>query len=478
LIDTHAHIDSNDFDADRDEVIHRSFDSGVTDIIIPAIEPMKFENLIRLGDSYSKIKIGMGIHPHNAKEIDSVTLNEIYDEAKKNPKVLAIGEIGLDYYYDFAPVEVQKRGFRDQLEIAKELDLPVIIHNRDSDEDLLSILEEAQDGKLKGVLHCFSGNVEFLNKALALDLLVSFTGNVTFKKFDSIDMIKSVPLNKFMLETDSPYMTPVPFRGKRNEPKFVKLIAEKIAEIKSIDIKEVINMTTENAKRLFRIALFLTVLMPIMVYAQYNESDDEYYDDYESKKPAYAKTLGFGPVLGTNTIVESFPKRENYNSSISYEGLLAYGGIAHYGLYDYFILSASYVYSKNTKLQEKFENLEPNTHTQVELTANFIVNPNGVINLYGFVGPSYLINSYGSPSGGIEDRSNMGINTGLGFFFNFPISGAGLITLSAEWKLNFMLGSQSFDYDSRLPQGKQEGNPVEISTFFSIPRINLIFYPF
>ncbi len=476
MIDTHAHIDSVDFDNDRLEVLDRAFNGGVESIIIPAIEPRRFDSLFDVCRLSDKIYCGLGIHPHNAKEIDSSILNEIYDLAKNDKKVVAIGEIGLDYYYDFAPVDVQKKGFRDQLEIAKDLGLPVIVHNRDSDEDLLEIVSNAQDGNLRGVFHCFYGNEDMLAKVLDLNFNVSFTGNVTFKKFDALEAVNNVPMDRFMIETDSPYMTPVPYRGKRNEPSYVKYVAGKIAEIKNIEIDEVIKMTTQNAKKFFGILSFLLmfVFSSLSSYTQDGEIDDQYYDEEEPLQATYNKTFGIGPVFGSNTIVESFTPRPN---NISYEGLFAFGGIVHYSLTDYLILSGSYVYSKNTKLQEEFDNLEPNTHRQIELSANFLVNPHGKINLYGFVGPSYLLNSYGNPSGGVEERNSLGINTGLGFFFNIPIQGAGLITISAEWKLDFMLSKQKFDYDSRLPKGKQENNPVEVSTFFSIPRVNLIFYP-
>jgi TatD DNase family protein len=472
LIDTHAHIDADDFDDDRIDVIERAFDAGLESIIIPAIEPKRFDKLIKTTELTNNIYFGIGVHPHNAKEVDKLVLNEVYDIAKSNSKAVAIGEIGLDYYYDFAPKDVQKKSFRDQLEIAKDLNLPVIVHNRESDDDLIQIITEAQDGKLKGVLHCFSRNAEFLQKAINLNFIVSFTGNVTFKKFDSNETVLNVPNDKFMIETDSPYMTPVPFRGKRNEPSYISYVAKKIAEIKNIELSEVIKMTNENAKKIFGILnlLLIMVLFPAITFSQ---NDDQYYDD-EPEVATYNKLFGFGPVIGSNTIVESFTPRPN---NVSYEGMVAYGGTIHYGLFDYLIISGSYVYSQNKKIQEKFPDLQPNTHRQIELTANFIVNPHGKINLYGFVGPSYLMNSYGSPGGGLEERNNFGINTGLGFYFNLPISGAGLFTLSAEWKLDFMLGSQKFDYDSRLDPGKQEGNPVEITTFFSVPRMNLIFYP-
>ncbi|MBX3043393.1 MAG: TatD family hydrolase [Candidatus Kapabacteria bacterium] len=474
MIDTHAHIDAEDFASDLPNVLDRAFASGLEYIIIPAIEPKRYDNLFKVADSDSRIYCGMGVHPHNAKEVDNHILKVVYDTAKSNDKVKAIGEIGLDYYYDFAPPDVQKKALREQLEIAKDLNLPVIIHNRDSDEDLIKIIQEAQDGNLKGVFHCFYGDVEFLKQVLDLNFNVSFTGNITFKKFDAQETILQVPDDRYMIETDSPYMTPVPYRGKRNEPSYVKYVAEKISEIKNIEIEEVIRMTTENAKKFFSILSLgcLILLGNINLNAQI---DDEVYED---EGQYYNKLIGIGPVLGTNTIVESFTPRPN---NVSYEGIIAYGGTVHFGIFDYLIIGGTYLYSKNTKLQEDFDDLEPNIHQQIELTANFIVNPYSRINLYGFVGPSFLLNRYGVPGnlgGGSEDKNSLGLNTGLGFYFNLPINGAGVLTFSAEWKLNFMFQKQNFEYDSReRPESPRRNDPVEVSTFFSIPRMNILFYP-
>ncbi len=479
MIDTHAHIDADEFIDDLQDVIERAFNSGLEAVIVPAIRPERFDNLFKTLEMDSRLYGGIGVHPHNAGEVDDKILQMIYNTAAKHQQVKAIGEIGLDYYYDYAPKEVQSKVFREQLEIAKDLQIPVIVHNRDSDEDLFKILNEAQNGKLKGVLHCFSGDEDLLKRTIDLNFNVSFTGNITFKKFDAIQTVKNVPDDRYMIETDSPYMTPVPFRGKRNEPSYVSYIANKIAEIKNIEIDEVIKMTTNNAKKFFglmTLIMFTLIMVNNNSFAQNNE-DEEYYEDYE-EHPGYNKFIGFGPVIGTNTIVESYNPRPN---NVSYEGLLSLGGIIHYSLSEYIILSGSYVYSKNEKLKEIYKDLEPNIHQQIEITANFIVNPHSRINLYGFVGPSYLFNDYGIPSthgGGIESKNSLGVNTGLGFFFNIPINGAGLITFSAEWKLNFMLSKNIFEYDSReLPGSPYRNQPVEVSTFFSIPRMNIIYYP-
>ena len=163
-------------------------------------------------------------------------------------KVVGIGETGLDYYYNHSLKDIQKKSFIQHIELSKELDLPLVIHNRNSDNDLMKIIREYQP---KGVIHCFSGNIEMAKEVINLGLLISFTGIITFKNFDSVDVIKEISLDNFMLETDSPYLSPVPFRGKRNEPKHVKIIAEKISEIKSISIEKIKKQTTKNAYKLF-----------------------------------------------------------------------------------------------------------------------------------------------------------------------------------------------------------------------------------
>ena len=260
MIDTHAHIDADVFDEDRDQMIAQAFANGVKAIIIPAIEPDRYDGVLSICNQYENIYCGMGVHPHNANDYSAPVEDRII-ALLENPKVRAVGEIGLDYYYDFAPKDVQQEVFRRQLNIAKSYDMPVIIHNRESDDDMIEILQEEQNGELKGVLHCFSSDLTMLHKALDLGFHVSFTGNITYKKSILDEIVRATPLDKIMIETDSPYMTPVPHRGKRNEPQFVRFIAQKIAEIHALNLEEIITMTSNNAKSLFRLPLFLIVFL-------------------------------------------------------------------------------------------------------------------------------------------------------------------------------------------------------------------------
>ncbi len=259
MIDTHCHLNAEQFTEDRREVLLRAEERGVRTVIIPAIEPKHFDGLLQLMHEQAtlssvRLYCGIGIHPHHAheaREEDFERIEAILDPATRIESIVAVGECGLDYYYDFAPRDVQKDVFRRQLRYAKQFQLPVIIHNRESDEDVLHLIEEEQDGRLRGVLHCFSSDRAVLDRALALGMMVSFTGNITYKKSTLSDVVAHLPLTHCMIETDAPYMSPVPYRGKRNEPSYVYHVAEKIAEIRGLSTDDVIAHTTRNAMHFF-----------------------------------------------------------------------------------------------------------------------------------------------------------------------------------------------------------------------------------
>jgi TatD DNase family protein len=479
LIDTHAHIDTEAFDEDRDEIIRRAVEAGIESIIIPAIEPQHFNNILNICGQYDNIYCAMGIHPHNADEVDEKTL-QLIEENSKNKKVVAIGEIGLDYYYDFTPKDVQHRAFTTQLQLAKNHNLPVIVHNRNSDVDLMQIIKNEQDGRLRGVLHCFSGDLKMLKEAFELNFIVSFTGNITFKKSKLDEIIENTPLDKMMLETDSPYLTPVPYRGKRNEPAYVKYVTEKIAEIKKISINEVIKMTTKNAKKLFDSMLILFLALSIsfaatsFVFAQDN-GDFEDEEEIEYVTP-YPKGLGIGFDIGTNTIVET-QYYQGLDKSISYEGIFFWGGTLSWSVFDFMMLEATYNYSKNTKIIEKSNNqLGPNIHQVLELTSQWIANPHSRVNFYGMLGLSFFYNTLNDERPELETKDTpVGFNFGLGFKINIPIASVMLITPYLEWRLNWapakVKGITYWDPGSVIPV------EVESTKFFSMPRFGIIIYP-
>ncbi len=496
MIDTHAHIDTEAFDEDRLQIIEEAFNSGLEAIIIPAIEPKDFKRVLHAVSLSERIFCGMGIHPHNANEATRENLSLIEQMAAENEKVIAIGETGLDYYYDFNPADIQAKSFINQIAISKNLDLPLIIHNRESDEDMMKILRTEQDGKLRAVLHCFSGNEQMLEEVIDLGLMVSFTGNITFKKSTLAPVVEKVPMKNVMIETDSPYMTPVPNRGKRNKPSYVKAVAEKIAEIKSMNINEVIEMTTKNAKRFFNLPLLvlLFALIPMLGMAQGDL--EEYYDDEEyivedeqenEYYNPFKKSIGIGFIAGTNTIVQTYKKDDDQRSQ---EGIFAIGGGLNYFLNDYFSITGSYIYSKNEKLIEKNPDLElePNFHHMARASLYAYTTPYNVINFFVMVGPSY---SYNKISLGKDYKQNppkfvneisdeWGINTGAGFAFNIDAKKAGVFVIQVEWKVDFMLESSTMDKDYRYDQNKdpdEYNTPVEIQNFYSVPQFKLFWYP-
>jgi len=253
LFDSHAHLDASKFDSDRDKVIKRAYDSGVHWIMNPGADYESSVAAVKLSETYDFIYAAVGIHPHDASSVDDMMLSLIKAMARK-AKVKAIGEIGLDYHYDFSPRDVQQHWFRKQLQLAKTLNMPVIIHDREANQDVLSILKEESSFDTGVLMHCFSGSAELARQYVKLGAYISIAGPVTFKNARKLaEVVETVPLDKLMIETDSPYLTPVPYRGKRNESSRVRHVCEKIAEIKGLTFEQVAEQTTNNAKKYFGI---------------------------------------------------------------------------------------------------------------------------------------------------------------------------------------------------------------------------------
>jgi TatD DNase family protein len=484
MIDTHAHLDAEAFDEDRAEVIQKTIDEGIEAIIVPAIEPEHFERVVSLSENYDKIYHGIGIHPHNAKDATEENLSLVEEYASKK-KTVAIGEIGLDYYYDFAPRETQIQAFIKQLKIAKNLGLPVIVHNREATEDLFRIIKEEQDGNLRGVLHCFSENVENMEKSIDLGFFISFTGNITFKKSSMSDVVKNTPLNKLMLETDAPYMAPVPFRGKRNEPAFLKMTAEKISEIKLISLDEVITMTTKNAKFLFNLILLAIIFFTtnISLPAQTKTNKDKPKTNVEVQQEEFynpfSKFIGFGPAFGLNTVIETIYRPEG-PQPLSYEGLFTYGVVINYGIFDFLVLDGSYLYSKNNKIAQLNPGLGPNVNNTFTLSGHWIPNPYSRINFYGITGVSAFYNKTNLGGGGGKPEDNTiryGFNTGVGFYLNIPIENIGMFCLDAQWLINFQFGTYNGYYCTNCTDSSKVYKAVEATSWYSIPRFSIIWYP-
>lgn len=250
LIDTHAHLHLQHFDEDRDAVIRRAVDAGVTKIITIGTEVASSRQAIALAEKYESVFAAVGIHPTDCGNAVDADFEEIRKLAQ-HPRVVAIGEIGLDYYWKTVPPEVQRKAFVRQLALARELNKPVIIHNREAGEAILRTLREENIHELRGVFHCFSENLDFAKRVLDLGCNISFTGNLTYKKSTLPEVAAQIPMDRIMLETDAPFMTPVPHRGKRNEPAFVVHVAEQLVEIKKLPLAEIASITTTNAHRFF-----------------------------------------------------------------------------------------------------------------------------------------------------------------------------------------------------------------------------------
>jgi len=255
FVDSHCHIDGPDYDVDRDEVIARAREAGVTTMLnVGTGDPHSgvFERAVAMAEQHSEVYCAIGVHPHDAKLFDETT-QRLIDLAKQSSRVVAWGEIGLDYHYDHSPRDVQREVFRRQLGIARELNLPVVIHSRAADEETIEILREELSGYSRaGVLHCFGGSLQMAEQAIELGFYVSFAGNLTFKKADDLRAVaRTLPLERLLVETDCPYLTPVPFRGKRNEPARVVETVKFLAELKGVEPDELGKVTTANFFRLF-----------------------------------------------------------------------------------------------------------------------------------------------------------------------------------------------------------------------------------
>ncbi len=250
FIDTHAHLDFDLFDEDREIVIQRAIKNGLAAIITIGTDLESSKKSVEIAEKYAMVFAAVGIHPTECADVPDRDF-EMIEELAQHEKVVAIGEVGLDYYHMRAPKEVQKNAFLYQAHLAEKLGLPLIIHNRDSHDDMYALIKEKNISEIGGVMHSFSGDEDFLQKILATDLYISFTGNVTFKNSKLGELVAQVPLERLLLETDSPFLTPVPLRGKRNEPGFIIYTAQKIAEIKQVSVEELGKVTTENALRLF-----------------------------------------------------------------------------------------------------------------------------------------------------------------------------------------------------------------------------------
>ncbi|MFO0773177.1 MAG: TatD family hydrolase [Nitrospiraceae bacterium] len=257
LIDTHTHLDDARYDGDRDAMIERARTAGVTQMITIGCDLDTSRAAVTLADRYPFVYASIGVHPHEVKRIEPVWYDE-FRRLAKNPKVVAFGEIGLDYHYNHSSPEEQRQRFREQVRLARELHLPVIIHTREAQADTVAILREERAEDVGGVFHCFSGDAWLAKDALDLGFYLSFSGIVTFQNATMLrEIVKTVPADRLLIETDCPYLTPVPHRGKRNEPAYVVRVADTLSSVRSgespVTADEIGALTTANARRLFQL---------------------------------------------------------------------------------------------------------------------------------------------------------------------------------------------------------------------------------
>ena len=260
LVDSHAHIGAPRFDSDRDKVMERAREAGISFVFDVGSDLESSKKAIGLTQQYDEVYAVIGFHPHNASRMINGDL-ETLAELTQQPKVVAIGEIGLDFYRNLSPRDTQIESFKRQLELAEKLGLPVVIHSRDAQQEVLGILtdwaEHSGQDKPLGVLHCFSGDIELAGRYIEMGFLISIAGPVTYRNSHAVDIARDIPLEKLVVETDCPYLAPHPYRGKRNEPSYLSFVVEKIGQIRGIPSDLIAEQTTNNAIRLFRLASYL-----------------------------------------------------------------------------------------------------------------------------------------------------------------------------------------------------------------------------
>ncbi len=475
LIDTHAHIYHKRFTDDTEQMIERARRAGVEAVIVPATEPAEFPLAAALAERFPEVRVAVGVHPHSAATVGDPELDRLAEDARRC-NAIAVGEIGLDYYYDFAPKERQHEVFRRQLRLAKELDLPAVIHNRESDEDVLRILEEEQDGKLRFQLHCFSSGTEVLERAVALGGMISFTGNITFDKSTLDDVVRRVPDDRLMIETDSPYMTPVPHRGKRNEPSYVGLVAQKIAQIRDVTPETIALMTTQNARRFFALPLVILFALLSGVLSLQAQTTEPVAAVDTTERPPYDKLIGIDAHLaGTTFIIE----RATQASTISLGFGVMLTPLQPLGV-DWLQLDLLYTPSKTVPgadetIQEilKDRGLDTtfnNHHNTFSAWLHFIPNPRSFITFHASFGYTYFFNSYGFDQYIIEqdlaggfpefdagyEETTWGLGGGLGLSINFETS-YGLFVPWAELTYSGIMGERDlprYDGSFGISQGR------------------------
>ncbi len=410
IIDTHAHVYGERFEDDIDEVLGRAVEAGVEAIVVPATCPEEFDAVVAVARSHRMVHAALGVHPHHAHEVSDADLEQLEERAVEQGAI-AIGEIGLDYYYEFSPRERQHEVLRSQLRIARRLELPVILHNRESDEDLLRILEDEQDGSLRLQLHCFSSSLEVLERALALGAMISFTGNITFRKSTLDEVVARVADDRLMVETDSPYMAPVPLRGSRNEPANVTLVAEKISAIRGQSLENIIQMTSSNARRFFGLIAVALVAFIASIHGAHAQATSMSVRPVDTTLPKpLDRYVGLGGLIASSTYISG--STTEANAKFGYGGWLS---VLPFASMDVDWMQVDIVYT-HVKVESVADSLyvatarylgdtlsnggvnapPPNFHNTLDFGLRFTANPRRVVSFYGRIGVTYFSNEFGN----------------------------------------------------------------------------------
>ncbi len=253
LIDSHAHLEMPEFKKDLEVVIQRAKESGVEYVFTVGTEKKDWKRALEIAESHPSIYAILGVHPHNAKEIDEETYPMLRDLCR-NEKVKAYGEIGLDFFRNLSPRDLQLKRFREQIDLAKELGLPVVIHDREAHRETVEILKSEGVKDCGGIIHCFSGDYEMARACMDMGFYISIPGSITFKNAGDLrEIVRKIPMESLLVETDAPFLAPDPFRGKRNEPSYVRFTAQRVAEVKKITFERIAEITTENALHAYRL---------------------------------------------------------------------------------------------------------------------------------------------------------------------------------------------------------------------------------